>query len=82
MSLEEALPYLAGGLAIPVLHWVKGALNISGKVVVVLAVIISGALAFGAIWFFGEGFDLMADGAKAFAAATVIYKLLPDSLFS
>ncbi len=82
MTLEIALPYLAGALAVPAIQWLKKTFSISGKPVVVLSMVVSGVLAFGAIAFFGEGFDWLADGANAFAAATVIYKLLPASLFS
>ncbi len=77
MNLDAALPYLAGAVAIPIINFAKNQLNLSGKVVVFLSVGLSAAIGIGAVAFFGEnGFDLLRDGSAAFAAATIIYKLL------
>ena len=76
MDFESALPYLAGAVAIPIINFVKGRLNIPAKGVVILSAVLAGALGVAAVAFFGEGFDVLSDGARAFAAATVIYKLL------
>ena len=78
MNLDELLPYLAGVAAIPVINFAKNRLNLSGRPVFILSVVVSDALGIGAVAFFGEnGFDLARDFTAAFAAATVIYKLLP-----
>ena len=77
MNLTDALPFLAGAVAIPIVNYAKSNLNLSGKPALILSVGVSAALGIGAVAFFGEnGFDLLRDGTAAFAAATVIYKLL------
>jgi len=76
MDFDTVLPYLAGIVGIPIINLAKGRLNLPTKGVVVLSVVVSAALAVGAVAFFSDGFDVLADGAKAFAAATIIYKLL------
>lgn len=78
LSFEALAPYLAGLVGIPVINFVKNQFGWEGRPVVILAAVVSVALAVGAMAISGElsGFDLLADGAKAFAAASLIYKLL------
>lgn len=76
MDLDAALPYLAGAIAIPIVNWAKNQLGWTGKPVVLLSVALSGVLAFVAMTAAGGSFDLATDLPQAFAAATVIYKLL------
>lgn len=76
MVLEDLLPYLAGIVGVPIINFAKDKVDLPPRGIVVLSVVISAALGIGAVAFFGDGFDVLADGAKAFAAATFIYKLL------
>ena len=78
LSLEALLPYLAGLIGVPVVNWLKEKLGASGKGAVLLAYAVSLILAVVALALAGElsGVDLLEDGAKAFAAATILYKLL------
>lgn len=77
MDFETLLPYLAGVIAVPIVQFAKANLNLSGKPVVVLSIVVSAALGVGAVAFASDGFDLLRDGTAAFAAATAIYKLIP-----
>lgn len=78
LSLEALAPYLAGLIGVPVVSWAKNQFGWEGKPVVILAAVISVVLAVVAMAASGElsGVDLLEDGAKAFAAATLIYKLI------
>ena len=76
MDLEAFLPYIAGAVAIPVINFAKEKLNLAGRWVIALSVVLSAALAYVAVVLFGDGFNLEEDLTKAFAAATIIYKLL------
>lgn len=79
MTIEIALPYLAGLLGVPIVNFLKSQFNIYGQAAVWLTFVVSLGLAVGAILLTGgfNGEDLIADLAKVFAVATAAYKLLP-----
>ncbi len=83
MELEQAIYWIAGGIGVPLIQWLKNKLSVSGKSALWLTVGISVAVAVAALYFSdGVAFvdmnpaGILAVFGQVLAAATLAYKFL------
>lgn len=77
MQLDALVPMLAGGIAVPLVNWLKVALGLEGKAAFVLTLIVSALLGLVAVLWTGgfDGGNLLSNIAVVFSVASSIYKL-------
>jgi len=83
MELEQAIYWIAGGVGVPVIQWLKKRLDMSGKAALWLTVGVSVAVAVGALYF-SDGVavadmtpaGILAVFGQVLAAATIAYQAL------
>jgi hypothetical protein len=85
MDMEQAVYWLVGGIGVPLIQWLKGALGLEGKGALWLTVGVSVLLAVAALFISQElsvndfsPENLLAVFGQVLAAATLAYKFLID----
>jgi hypothetical protein len=83
--MEQAIYWLAGAVGVPLITWLKGQFDLSGKAAVWLALAVSALLAVAALFLSQEltladftPQNLLAALGQVLAAATLAYKLLTE----
>lgn len=83
--MEQAIYWLVGAVGVPLITWLKGQFNLSGKAAVWLALAVSAVLAVVALFLSQEltladftPENLLAALGQVLAAATLAYKLLTE----
>ncbi|MBT3239367.1 MAG: hypothetical protein HON98_02565 [Chloroflexi bacterium] len=81
--MEQVLYWLVGGVGVPLVNWIKQVFMLEGKAAMVLTAVISGVLAFVALFIHEQmtlteitWATLAAVFGQVLASATLAYKLL------
>jgi hypothetical protein len=83
--MEQAIYWLVGAIGVPVINWLKGQFDLSGKAAVWLTLAVSAVLAVAGLllsqelsWADFTPENLLAVLGQVLAAATLVYKLLTE----